>query len=241
MTKEELNAYIFNRLGAPVVKVELTDEQLDAAIFAALNWFNANRGLIKVGLLTTVEGQKEYKLPSEVKNVFNVYFVERGFGGLLGGIADIMQDFGWAPGLVPLPRGRLPSFSGVVLFLQKMEDVWRIAAREPTWEFKNGTLFIYPAPTSTTVGNLYYDYTCNAKDIEELSGSPLFTDLIARRVLAECKEILSRIRGKYSSYPTAEGTVSLDADTLRTEAIEEKTKLDEEILEKTFPAPFVVG
>ncbi|MEM2174494.1 MAG: hypothetical protein QXI58_02575 [Candidatus Micrarchaeia archaeon] len=238
MTKTELFEFARKKLGDPIVKVELENEHLEEAYKETMRWFNANKGIMKVGKIEAIKGINEYELPPDVKGIYSVYVPERGLGGILGGLADIMKDFGWAPGLVPIPRGRLPAFAGVVLFLQKMEMVYRIAGREATWEFKNGKLYLYPVEGSPFVGTIYYDYKADA-EIEDLT-SPMDIDLVCRYFLACCKEILGKIRGKYSTYPMAEGTVELDASELLESARVEKEKLNEEMLQKT-TVPFLVG
>lgn len=241
MTKHELVEYIKRRFGEPTIKCELTHDQIYDALKLALRWFNANKGGEKRGQITVAAGVSEYPLPADVRTVYQVYFVERGLNGLLGGMAEVMQDFGWAPGLVPVPRGKLPMFSGAVQYLQKMDTTMRIAAHEPGWEFRDGKLIVYPQPTDSMTGPTFYDYKVDYIDIAELAKFPIDEDMVVRRVLAECKETLGRIRGKYSAYPAAEGTVNLDAATLLTESKEEKLALQDEIMEKALPVGFLVG
>ena len=243
MTKHDLAEYIKRRFGEPTIKCELSHDQIYDALALALRWFNANKGGEKRGQVTIAPGVSEYTLPAEVRAVYRVYFVEEGLNGLLGGMADVMQDFGWAPGLVPMPRGKLPAFSGVVQYLQKMDQVHRIAAREPGWEFTEGKLLVYPKPTDSMTGPAFYDYKVDYTDIPQLAKFPLDEDMVVRRTFAECKETLGRIRSKYSAYPAAEGTVSLDGAALLAESKDEKTVLDTEIIEKALPVPggFLVG
>lgn len=72
----EFKQYILRKLGYPVHSVEITDEQLEDAIYEAVQRFTERHydsvimGLYKLQL---IEGQSSYQLPEEIKTVINVF------------------------------------------------------------------------------------------------------------------------------------------------------------------------
>ena len=70
------------------------------------------------------------------------------------------------------------------------------------------------------------------KDITYADMNPASREWVRLYTLALCKEILGRVRGKFSSWTLPNGTsLNTDADSLRSEADAEKTKLETELKE----------
>lgn len=235
--KDELKLWILRELGAPVVKVELTEEQLLDSIDNAVRWFSAKKGLMKQAFIQLITGQTEYPLPDEVNTVTDVAFPSSGF--------DISAVF--APWL--LPEQQIPwsvisahgSSGGIYSYwtqaLQYIEMGKRLMSSEPDWRQEGRMLHLFGVRSLT--GYILLDYRTSQITIEQLTERD--HDLIQRSSFARAKRILGRIRSKYDGFPTAQGNVSLDGQTLLSEAAEELAALEEEISASGYPMGFMVG
>ena len=124
----------------------------------------------------------------------------------------------------------------------EMNDMVRRSAY--SFELINNKLRIFPQPQAT--GSIIFQYIKITDRNNKVFGSTIhtsdFSDInydcmtykhinspgrqwIRKYTLALAKELLGEIRSKYGSLPTPGGDVSLDGDTLRTEASAEKENL----------------
>lgn len=81
-TKRQLKDYILRKLGAPVINIELTDDQLDDAIDDTLEFFFKNGGiggmLERYVPIQIKKGIQNYQLPFDVYAVMAVHSSEMG-------------------------------------------------------------------------------------------------------------------------------------------------------------------
>ena len=124
----------------------------------------------------------------------------------------------------------------------EMNDMVRRSAY--SFELINNKLRIFPQPQAT--GSIIFQYIKTSDRSSLIIGSTQhtsdFSDInydfmtykhinspgrqwIRKYTLALAKELLGEIRSKYGALPTPGGDVSLDGDTLRTEASAEKENL----------------
>lgn len=235
--KDELKLWILRELGAPVVKVELTEEQLLDSLDNAARWFSAKKGFMKQGFLQLALGQVCYPLPDDVSTVTDVVFPTSSF--------DITAIF--APWL--LPEQQIPwsvisahgSSMGVYSYwtqaLQYVEMGKRLMSSEPDWRQEGRLLYLFGS--RHLAGTALLEYRTSQFTVEQLTERD--HDLIKRSSMARAKRILGRIRSKYDGFPTAQGNVSLDGQALLAEAAEELLALDEEIAASGYPMGFMVG
>ena len=139
------------------------------------------------------------------------------------------------------------------LMMPLYDDLLRIEAielndtiRKSAYSFEliNNKLRIFPVPTTT--GSIKFQYVrISERDAEVIGNTNITSDFsdvnyqfmvykqinspgqqwIRKYTLALAKELLGEIRSKYGSLPTPGGEVSLDGDTLRSEASAEKENL----------------
>ena len=184
----------------------------------------------------------------EVKRVFFEQnpAITRFFDPYLGsgyGTIQQMSEFGWQ------------NYSPAVNFLMMpiYDDLLRIEAIEMndhvrksaySFELINNKLRVFPKPASS--GSIFFQYVKitdrSGTTIQETTTTSDFSDInydfmiyrhvnspgkqwIRKYTLALAKELLGEIRSKYGAVPTPGGEVSLDGDTLRTEASAEKENL----------------
>ena len=124
-----------------------------------------------------------------------------------------------------------------------------------SFELINNKLRIFPKPTNTAAYNLYFHYILTedrnqpyknlasaSAQISDFSNVPYDNmdykqindpgkQWIRKYTIALTKELLGGIRSKYASIPIPGGEVSVDGDTLRTEAASEKEILISQLRE----------
>lgn len=223
-------------MGAPMVKVEITKEQLCDALDMAIRWFAAKKGVMRFLKLPINSGQTVYCLPDEVDTVIDVVFSVPPFD-----LSLIFSPFILEDDVVPYDVFAAPQSAGLyssfVQNLQYVEQAKRILGAEPDWRQEDRNLHLFPIPKDASMALV--EYKTNCFTLENLSERD--HDLVKRYALAWTKRIVGRIRSKYESYPGAQGTINLDGAELKEEAREELEALEEEIFSSGMPAHFIVG
>jgi hypothetical protein len=233
-TISELKDYVRRKLGDTIIQVELDDAQLQDVIEDTLIWFSGRRGIRSIERLELSFDRTEYPLPPYVLRVLQVYFFTR----------DILfkDEFGFTFGVPYLAAGMHPgtpimfqpsrfSYSSLIQWLQHIETMRRVLGIELNWDYDEdrNVLCIYPLGQQSSPF-CFYEY--HVKLTEEnfdayMSRRPFEYDLVRKYAVACAKETLGHIRRKYGNIPTASGELSLDGDSLLSEAREEKEKLEE--------------
>lgn len=80
-TKEDLTNYVLRKLGAPILRVELTNEQIQDNIEYAIKEFSsfAYDGDLKETVLLSVDGRGYYQLPDFITSIQSIHSVYAGF------------------------------------------------------------------------------------------------------------------------------------------------------------------
>jgi hypothetical protein len=238
MNKQELILLTRSQLGEPVVKVELDDTQFDTIIAHAKLWFRSRKGVIAVTNIELTPGKSEYDLPDNCDHIIEVIMPGRqDFQNLAGGLTDLLPAWMLSPHSSGVHTFETSQYAQVMV---AMEQFRRVFSMDSLWYQQHNRLWMSTgAGCSGGGGRAMVFFRKTSWEIEELRGRD--EDLFYRYVVAFAKRILARIRGKYPSYPAAGGPISMDADTLLTEANEEMAKLEEEIVSSHGATPFAVG
>lgn len=235
--REQVKDAVLLRLGAPVIKIELDDQNLDAAVDLALMVFEdyAPREYFNYYVFNTTPGKSVYTLPPDVGVVRNVFYREQ--PGLFFNASDL-------GGALPIeyyyPGGAYSSIQGGlldpqqpiygrmgewVLYKQYEQMYARLSSQIGGWEWIDGycNIKIYPTPCR-----------CNAVIVHYLQKKPDFkqvTQAMIDGALAYAKEMLGRIRSKYGgTIPGPGGPITLDGPQLVQEAREDLTKWQEDLI-----------
>lgn len=259
MDEAAIQLWILRYLGAPLVKVELTQAHLDDCIEDAKRWFTAKKGQKRILYFDVSPGVSEYTLPADVEVVLDVAFasvggqtatqvISAGFGAGFGGVdifgGLVMGAGGFSIAAYGFTYTAAPGpLSSWVQYLQYLEQFGRIFSSELDWsQEKIGDyvkIRLFPVQGYPS-GKLFVEYKSNMFTVSQLSERD--HDLLKRFALVVAKERLGRVRSKYpGGYPTAQGTVDLDGATLLDEALTEKEKLEAEIFDSGFPMGFMLG
>lgn len=247
LNSEELIKWILRYLGAPFVKVELTEEHIVDAIEESRRWFTSKKGFFRIGFLPVDTASVPLLLPVEVEQVISVAFAGSNIGSLTGVLSggfgpgygvDILGGIGFGHGFGG--NGSVPGpLSGWVQTLMYLEQMSHVFSTDLEWRQENRYLHLFPS-TTFAAGTIGVEYKTNTFTIEQLPDRD--HELVKRYALMACKKRLGRIRSKYpGGFPTAQGSVDLDGGTLLEEAASEEEKLNTDVYELGFPMGFFVG
>jgi len=153
-TEEKLKDYIYRRLGAPVLRVEITDDQMEDIIYKAIDKFAyyAYDGCVNSTLLVQIEeGHLEYKLPYRTQAVT----------GLKS--SSVYSTFinipaGYTLAMNPISLNLLDNVSNIDIQsmtqrMAKMSTLRSIFDITPNWDYNThtNTLTLFEKPTSSVM------------------------------------------------------------------------------------------
>lgn len=236
--REQVRDYILHMLGAPMVTIELDEQNIDFCIDQALMIVEkyAPRDYFQFYVFYTTPGQSVYKMPPDVGYVRNVYYKEQGnfafqasdldgaipieyfypggaYASIQGGLIDPTQPI-W---------GRMGEW---VLYKQYEQMYSRVSSNLGGWEWIGGydNIKLYPVPYNSQ--KVIVEYIQKLKDWDQV------TQEMQEGALTYAKEILGRVRGKFKNPPGPNGGVQLDGDQLIQEAREDRKQWMEELIYK---------
>ena len=226
-------------LGYPTVKVELDDTVWDALFSKTLRWFKAHKGLIATTTIPLVDGTISYDWPAEAYAITDVILPRR------SDISDILSlgFFDLVPasyviGGSSLPSGMRVDVSNYVQLLQSLEMRRRVFSSDPDWfvqDYPEKKIIITVNPTNIVYSyggsalHMIVRYKKTTLDIPDLLGRD--EEYAYRYFLAKSKIVLGAIRSKYSTYPTAGGSVTMDGEALKNEGFAEIERLEVELID----------
>jgi len=236
MDEDALRQWILRRLGGLVHKVELCEEHVTDAVENARRWFAAKKGQRKFFTVYGLPNVVEYDLDCDIDRVIDVVFTAQKLD-----LSLIFSPFTLLEEKIPYDvfasGGSGGLYSSYVQSLQYVEMAKRILGAELEWYQEGQKLFIAPVPADARL--MLVEAKLHSVQIECLSERD--HDLVKRFALASAREDLAWIRGKFDSYPGAQGTISLDGDRLAEAARAEKELLNEEISASGYPMGFLTG
>jgi len=210
-------------LGAPVIPVELTDEQLENCVGRAVYWYNYYREAKENLIYVTLSGNDTdgYDIPQEVggeKNIIEIVVKPRfPFAYYTGGdVNNIMSNLylQWM-----FQHGRnttqFKDFIGdYYLTLNAEKDYNIILGAEFRWRFYNEKLFLNPKPDGLQVAIIYK----SAVAMDEINTN----SLIRSYALGEAKKILGTIRAAFGgSIPGGTENIQLRGEAMIAEGQQE--------------------
>lgn len=231
MNEEQMQTWILQMLGAPLVKIELTCVHLEASIEDAKRWFVAKKGVVKRMERQVSSSQTELALPDDVETVLEVIFegnnyIPYGTDPMFGPQAIVTTGTFQNSGRV---GGVLSTYAQL---LQQTDVARRVLSSDYDWRQAGRVLHVFP--NELPAGKIVVEYKSNDFTIEQMTERD--HELLKRYALAVSKYKLGRIRGKYTQgMPSAQGTTSLDGADLLAESKEDLDKLNEEIIQSGYP------
>lgn len=228
---QDMKDYIKRSLGEGVVAVELTDLQLQDAVDSAAMLYQQMIGAYKF-IALPVNGGGEYAMPDDCVAIAEVNFdVNR---------ADIYESFDWAGvELGPMSFGMYGGYrdssgagggySYLVQSLNYRDQAKRILGVEEDWYWDRERRLLCLTPSSGSGIGSQIGVRYQTADVKWFTLYPSEYHLFRRWALAEAMLTIGAIRTKYSNLPGAQGEITLNGETLRSEADGMKMDLMEKI------------
>lgn len=247
-------------LGCGVTIIELTIKHVEDAFDDAVRWWVGRRGLKKHAVAQTFQGTQTYTAPDDCDEVLEVWFPGVQFDVIAAIEPYAFIDVDMLPAayqsLTGIPGG---SFYGTISqIIAHAETARRIISSEPAWRYFKSDLagtpnqiMIFPRNRIGGVMIIRYISDALVSDDPPLPATTPINqfrilrvrdrDIILKYYLATLKQKLGRVRSKYSEWPSAGGSKTLDGDTLLAEAQTELAELKEEIMGLSDGVPFLTG
>lgn len=233
-SKEKLKEYIFEELGHPVIRVEVSDKQVENQINKALEEFIelAEGGIqMRFSILDTSSKKQDYEVNYDVQAILQVF--DESYDGWIAVFPDkaITDLYG---SNIP-PSGDLISVEFTRHYLDTLEHLFM---SNPRFDFNPVTkmLHLFEQPTNDTLGYVYYqkmDYSSNTNVYDNLWIKDFSTALTR---LQWGRNLL-----KYSG-TMLPGGVTQNATEIISEAKEDIERLRSDLDEKySLPANFFAG
>lgn len=235
-TREKLQDYVLAMLGAPVVKIELDQQQLDIIIDRTLRVFEdyAGREYYDYYVFEAIPGKSVYKMPPDVGLIRNVFYKE------MGSFAFQASDLG---GAIPVeyfyPGGAYASIQGGLI--DPIQPIWgrmgewtlykqyemmfsRTSSNIGGWEFVGGmdAIKLYPTPCRCSKVAVHYLQKC--KDWKEVNQA------MEDGALAHALIALGHVRAKFANPPGPGGGMQLDGQYMREKGWELLEKWKEDLI-----------
>ncbi len=236
LNSTELRDYVRTMLGFPAVAVELTSEHYRTIVEEALAVYNTWLPVEKYGTLTLAVSTTAYPLPSLPSRGPTTLSFVRQEGTPL--ISDPL--FGRE-----YPRGQQLDFDQYVLGISFWETLNRVTSQEPEWVWDASSKTLYINVGGTNIAGASGNYYVMYRYFDNVGIDGIRLDhfrWFRRYCLALAKQILGRIRGKYSGkVPAPGGPLQLDSESLLQEGAQEQASLVEEARSMSPSVPPVLG
>ena len=234
--REQIKEYVLIMLGAPVLQLELDDQQLEGCIDFALQVFEeyAPSEYFQYYTFYTTPGQTVYQLPADVGFVRQISYKETANYAFsasdLGGVIPIEYMGAGAYGSIAggiNPQQPVWGKMGDWTLYKQYEDMYnRISGQQGGWEWIGGYnhIKLYPAP--------YRTYPVAVRYLQRRPDFKLVTQAMQEGALAFAKIVLGRIRSRITNPPGPNGGVQLDGQQILQEGLQEKEKWEEKLINK---------
>lgn len=232
----EIKDYVMGYLGHPIIRVELTPFQIKLAIDEAISKLSYHCPLYnrQIAVFEASATISLYRLPSFIcENLTNVVF-RKSLLSIQAQAGTLEYDF-----FIKYFQDNFLfadfSVSEFYILQMYMETMRKVLSQEGSWELLNGSVLnINPTPVVTPE---YVILEFRALDSSTMH--PTYKNWIQKYALALCKIILGGIRGKFKRVPSPGGGAELDGAELKDEGKEEKSTLEQELInEIEDPIPF---
>ena len=236
--REQIRDYIYNMLGAPALKLELDEQNIDFCIDQSLMIIQhyAPAEYFQYYTFYTSPGRSVYEMPPDVGYVRDISYMKTGqyafqasdlqgaipieyfypggsYSSIQGGMIDPIQPI-W---------GRMGEW---VLYKQYEQMFSRVSSALGGWEYIGGysTIKLYPIPYRAQLVIVRY--------LQKMKDWPEVTQAMQEGALTYAKEILGRIRGKFKNPPGPGGGIQMDGAELIAEAKEERKQWYDDLIYK---------
>lgn len=236
--RERIKDYVLLKLGAPVIQLELDDQQINEAIDETLDIVEdyAPRDFFDYYVFNTTPGKSVYKMPDDIGIIRNVFYKQT---------ANFAFQASDLDGVIPIEYfypGASSNLSGGGM-VNPIAPVWgkmgewalykgyeqmfsKLSSNLGGWEWVSdmGYIKLYPTPCNCSRVIVHYLQKC--KDWNKV------TQAIREGALIHSMIILGNIRGKFQQPPGPGGGMQLDGQYMRDKGWELKEKWQDELINR---------
>jgi len=242
MTLDDFKLNIKHRLGYPLVRIELTDDQFDLAISEAIRYYQRNhfdgsyQMYMPIHVDSDIAAQKFVSLPAEVLGVNSIFDIMATGTGLLTTDFIITADAAWSAFRA---NSSLAGFYNMMSYRSLLQQTF--TGKTPIrFNYNRGRCFIDASQTKIVEGSwIVLDIVVAVDPVDD---DRMFEDPWLNEYSEACvKRIWGQSLKKYQQVQLP-GGIMLDGQTMYSEANETKQKLEDEIISNwQLPIPFIVG
>ena len=241
-TRDQFKTYIFQKLGGPLVRVELHDTHYDNAINDATEefskWVTYEQQYVAMNLSAYVQ-DVGFTMPDNVQSVFSIYDQTMMNGGVstLFTVPNALWNAGQWPLANNMIGGGSASWIDYEAAMQFVELSRRMVGGGMQFDYNYNTkiLNLIPDPSREHVEG-FIVIGCNVLRPDD----QMYGESWCRRYALACaKETLGRVRSKFTNVQLLGGG-GIDISVLA-EGLAEKDKLLEELKNEFKPIGFYIG
>lgn len=241
MTLDDFKLNIKYRLGYPVINIELAPEQFNLAIKEAITFYQRNHFdgseqlYLPIQITEDIKSKRYIELDESVIGINGLFDISAG-SGLLTTDFMITADAAWTAFRT---NGGLSGFYNLMSYRSLMQEMFasKVCLR---FNYNRGRVYLDISPERLVVGNwivLDINSALDPELDERMFNDPWLADYSEACV----KRIWGQTLKKYQQV-TLPGGITLDGQTLYSEANEAKEKLEDEIISKwQLPINMLVG
>ena len=232
--REQIKDYVLTMLGAPVLPLELDDQQLENCIDFALQVIEeyAPMEYFQYYTFFTQPGQSVYEMPTDVGFIRSVSYKETANYAFsasdLGGVIPLEYMGAGAYGSIAggiNPQQPVWGKMGDWILYKQYEDMYnRISGQQGGWEYLGGYRHIklFPVP--------YRTYPVAVRYMQRNADFKQVTTAMQEGALSYAKILIGRIRSRIMNPPGPNGGVQLDGQQILQEGLQEKKEWEERLL-----------
>lgn len=233
--------YIRSRLGAPIVPVELTDQQLENLLAETATEYNRWRNYREQLLYLTLAGNSRdgYDIPAIIgdsSNIIDIIVKPHMPFGYYSADTDMASNLYMQYLFQKYGRpGQVGFLSDYWLALSTEKDMNLILGTEVRWNITNRKIFMTPAPKASLQVGIQYRAALTVNEL-------LSDNLVRRYMLALAKILLGNIRGTFGgAIPGGTENIQLNSAELIAQGKEELAEAKQEMHQQTEMPTMLIG
>lgn len=232
--------YILRQLGWPLIRVEITEDQLIDCIVDAVREYH---DWVALDYATEIvyPTSNNVDIPSHIqaKHIVDIIFERDYYDSLASGMgmAGFDETIG---GVLPYSLSGRSSLikdfdiAGYYLYLQHMEDFKKILGIRQYFEIINNKIVLFPANLKYSSIGILYKPMISEKDAEQITW-------VRKYAVAKAMIIVGTIRAKLGGFSSTGTNIAVDGSDMISRGREDLAKLDEELKLLGPPMPFIQG
>jgi hypothetical protein len=216
----EIFRWIKAQLGAPIVPVELTDEQLKDCVSSSVYWYNYYRNAKESFIYVMLEGNPHdgWEIPEEVAgedNIIDIVMKPRFPFTYFTGRDDFIGQAYMQWFFQQYQSGYKHWLGDYFITVSVKQDLNNIMGTNVQWHFYNGKIFLHPKPPENMMIGIRFRSAVTMNEINT-------NKFIKGYALGKAKTILGNIRATFGgSIPGGSEMIQLRGEALITEGKEE--------------------